>query len=134
MRCREEGCDGDREEGEGDGLENATFLHEGLSVAVFVKCRRVRGRGEYEELDYVLALEPGCGPAFPREYAGPPFPVASGVPWRVGQEEDKESRCDAAGGVGTGFLIGVVRLRPLRLVLLRGINGHAAGGKVVWLR
>jgi len=38
-------------------------------------------------MGYVLALEPGCGPAFPREYAGPLFPLVADLPWLVGQKK-----------------------------------------------
>ena len=34
----------------------------------------------------LLTLQPGCRPAFPREYAGPLFRVVSGLPWLFRQK------------------------------------------------
>jgi len=39
-----------------------------------------------EEWEYVLTLQPGCVPAFPREYAGPLFTLVAGAPRRVGRK------------------------------------------------
>jgi len=62
-----------------------------------------------------------------RSPAGPPFPVVPGLPRLFGVGcSGIAARC----GVGRrGELVsGGAGLGPLRRVLLRGINGHAAGG------
>jgi hypothetical protein len=74
-----------------------------------------------------LALFFVCGPAFPRG-TGAAVPGCIGAPWELGVGEEGIRSADAAGGLGAVAVSDVPLWWPLRSGLLRGINGHAAGG------